>query len=230
MSDLQRAVAVRVPGAAWLGLVPPTGLPVVPAGLLADPRRVGVLIEARGARTADLRVLATTWWYSASAVLLAPPLAGLATGLPLSARLEDLGVAVRPDGLPAAAVATAPGGDPAEDLRTTLSVLIAATAAAGRMRERPLWGVATDSLATVLLTVGRALGDVPGVTARAASLAEAIGLPLPVPRYVDVSGVRFVRRVSCCLVDQLPGGSLCTSCPRRPPAERLALLERAAGH
>lgn len=233
MTDLQSAVAGRLPGAAGLGLVPPPGLPAVPATLLASPDRVGVLIEAWGARrrTADRRVLATTWWYSASTVLLAPPLAGLVTGRPLSARLEDLTVSVRPDGLPAAAVAAAPGGDPGEELRTTLAALVAAVAAAGRMRERPLWGIATDSLATVLLALGRALGDVPGATAHAAPLGAAIGTPLPAPRYVDVSGARFVRRASCCLVVLLPGGSLCTSCPRRLPAERRVLLERfqAAG-
>jgi ferric iron reductase protein FhuF len=230
VSDRQRAVVRGVPGAAGLGLLPPAGLPAVSGTLLADPHRVGVLLEAWAAqqRSADRRVLARTWWYSASVVLLVPPLAGLATGLPLSARLEDLAVSVRPDGLPAAAVAAGPGGDPAGDLRSTLEALIAAVAAAGNMRERPLWGIATDSLATVLLALGRAVGDVPGVTARAAPLAEAIGPPLPAPRYVDVSGVRFVRRASCCLVDRLPGGSLCTSCPRRPPAERAGLLAATA--
>lgn len=230
VSDLQGAVVRRVPGAAWLGLIPPRGLPAVPATMLAEAARVRVLLEARGPRpgSGDLRVLATTWWYSASAVLLAPPLAGLVTGCPLSARLEDLTVSVRPDGLPAAAVAAAPGGDPGEELRTSLGALVGAVAAAGRMRERPLWGIATDSLATVLLTLGRALGDVPGTTARATPLAEAIGAPLPVARYVDVAGARFVHRVSCCLVDRLPGGSLCTSCPRRPPAERAALLAATA--
>jgi ferric iron reductase protein FhuF len=230
VSDRQCGVVRRVPGADRLGLVPPAGLPTVPGTLLADPRRVGVLLEAWAAqqRTADRRVLATTWWYSASAVLLAPPLAGLATGWPLSARLEDLTVSVRPDGLPAAAVAAASGRDPAEELRTTLEALIAAVAAAGHVRERPLWAVATDSLATVLLTLGRGLGDVAGVTARAAPLAAGIRSPLPPPRYVDVSGVRFVRRASCCLVDRLPGGSLCTSCPRRPPTERAGLLTAAA--
>ena len=96
------------------------------------------------------------------------------------------------------------------------------------MRERPLWAIATDSIANQLLALGRALGDVPAVTALAGPLAAAIGAPLPVPRYVDVAGARFTRRASCCLVDELPGGSLCTSCPRRPPAERHALLEQAA--
>jgi hypothetical protein len=88
--------------------------------------------------------------------------------------------------------------------------------------------VATDSLADRLLALGRSVGDVPAVTALAAPLAGAIGEPMPAPRYVDVAGARFVRRASCCLVYRLPSGSLCTACPRRPPAERHGLLESAA--
>jgi hypothetical protein len=101
-------------------------------------------------------------------------------------------------------------------------------AEAGRMRERPLWAIATDSLANQLLAVGRAVGDVPAATAVAGPLAAAIGLPLPAPRYVDVRGARFTHRASCCLIEELPAGRRCTSCPRRAAADRLALLERLA--
>ena len=93
------------------------------------------------------------------------------------------------------------------------------------MRERPLWAIATDSLANRLLAVGRALGDVPRATALAGPLAAAIGAPLPAPRYVDVRGRPGTRRASCCLLYRVPGEPLCTSCPRRPPAERRILLE-----
>jgi hypothetical protein len=72
------------------------------------------------------------------------------------------------------------------------------------------------------------LGAVPAVTGLAGWLAAAVGVPLPAPRYEDVAGARFVRRASCCLMYRLPGGSLCTSCPRRPPAERTAWLRRVA--
>ena len=48
------------------------------------------------------------------------------------------------------------------------------------------------------------------------------------PRYVDVAGVRFTQRVSCCLLYRLPPEPLCTSCPRRPAAEREVLLEDTA--
>ena len=114
----------------------------------------------------------------------------------------------------------------AEDLRTTIAMVVAAVAEAGRMRERPLWAIATDSLANRLLDLGRAAGDPEAATARARILAEAIGDPLPVPRYEDVGGTRFTRRASCCLLVELPSGSMCASCPRRPPEERRALLER----
>jgi hypothetical protein len=222
----QAAVSARIPGAAALGLVAPPSAAVLPATVLADAGWTAEVLAVRAARLrcTDPRVLATVWWYSASSVLLTPALAGLATGIPLSARLPDLALSLRPDGLPVAAVASAAGSDLAADLRTTLAGGVSAVAEAGRMRERPLWAIATDSIAGRLLDLGRALGDVPGMTALAAPLAEAVGAPLPAPRYVDVGRARFVRRASCCLLYAVPSGSLCTSCPRRPSAERAALL------
>jgi len=223
-------VAARIPGAAGLGLVAPPGAPTMPAAFLAEPDRVAELIEARiPLRVADPRVAATVWWYSASIALMGPALAGLVTGVPLSGRLTDTALVFRPDGLPVAAVSSAPGDDVAVELRGTLAAVVAAVAAAGRMGEPPLWAIATDSIANQLLALGRAVGDVTAATAHAPALAAAIGPPLPVPRYVDVAGTRFTRRASCCLMVELPGGSLCTSCPRRTPAERQLLLERAAG-
>ncbi len=106
--------------------------------------------------------------------------------------------------------------------------MVDAVAAAGGMRPRPLWAIAADSLANRLLALGRALGEEHRVTALAAPLAAAVGPPLPAPRYVDVAGVRFTRRVSCCLLYRLPPEPLCTSCPRRPAAERAVLLEDTA--
>jgi ferric iron reductase protein FhuF len=225
----QAAVAARIPGAAALGLVAPASPTVVPATALADVRWTAEVLRlrARSLRTRDPRVLATVWWYSASSVLFTPVLAGLATGTPLSARPADLSLSVAPDGLPVAAVAGAAGGNPADDLRTTLSQVVAAVAEAGGVRQRPLWAIATDSVAGRLLDLGRALGDVAGITALAAPLAAAVGAPLPAPRYVDVGSARFVRRTSCCLIYETPSGSLCTSCPRRHPDDRRAQLERA---
>jgi ferric iron reductase protein FhuF len=226
----QAVVSSRIPGAAALGLVAPPSAAVLPATLLADAGWTAHVLGVRAEhlRSTDRRVLATVWWYSASSVLLTPALAGLATGIPLSARLPDLSLSVGADGLPVAAVASAAGSDVAADLRTTLSAAVGAVAEAGRTRERPLWAVATDSIANRLLDLGRALGDVPGVTALAAPLAEAVGAPLPAPRYVDAGRARFVRRASCCLLYATPHGSLCASCPRRRPDDRQCLLEQAA--
>jgi len=229
-AGLQAAVAARVPGAAALGLVVPPSTDAVPAVLFADPDWTAARLAALGVRytSGDRRVLATVWWYSASSVLLTPALAGLATGLPLSARLADTSVALLAGGTPVAATSSAPGGDTAAELRETLAAVVDAVAAAGGLRPRPLWAVAADSLANRLLALGRALGEEDRLTALAAPLAAAVGPPLPAPRYVDVTGVRFTRRVSCCLLYRLPPEPLCTSCPRRPAAERQVLLEDTA--
>ena len=91
------------------------------------------------------------------------------------------------------------------------------------MRERPLWAIATDSLANQLLALGPGAGRRAGRDrARRRRWPPRSAPPLPAPRYVDVAGARFTRRASCCLIVRLPRGPLCTSCPRRPPAERHA--------
>jgi hypothetical protein len=227
----QDVVVARLGGAAGLGLVAPRSARTLQVARLGDGAVTGELVaeRARALGTAEQRVAATMWWYSASAVLLAPSLAGLVTGVPLSARPADLVLSVGPGGLPIAATSSSLSADLGAELRALLTGLVGAVARAGGMRERPLWAIATDSLATGLLTLGRVVGDVPAVTGLAGRLAAAVGPELPVPRYMDVDGVRFVRRASCCLIYRLPGGPLCTSCPRRPPGERAALLERAAG-
>jgi ferric iron reductase protein FhuF len=227
----QIRVAARVPGAAALGLLAPPSASVVPGVLLADPGWTAEVLTARAVRqrTDDRRVLATVWWYSVSSVLLTPVLAGLVAGVRLSARLEDTTLHLLGGHTPVAATARAGGrADLAEELRTAITAAVAAVAEAGAVRERPLWAIATDSLANRLLAIGRAVGDVAAATALAGPLAAAVGAPLPAPRYVDVAGARFTRRASCCLLYRLPHEPLCTSCPRRPPGERQVLLEDTA--
>jgi hypothetical protein len=228
---VQTVVAARIPGAAGLGLVAPPSAAVVPAVRLADPGWTAELLSARAGRqgTRDRRVLATVWWYSVSSVLVTPSLAGLVTGIPLSARLADTSLSLLRGDQPVAAVSTGSDGVVAAELRNSVAAVVTAVAEAGRMRERSLWAIATDSIANRLLALGRALGDVPAATALAAPLAAAVGPPLPAPRYEDVGGARFTRRASCCLLYRIPHQPTCTSCPRRPPAERRILLEDAAG-
>jgi hypothetical protein len=230
VSALQAAVAARLPGAAALGLIAPPGVDPLPATLLADVRWTASVLDRRSLTQGidDRKVLATVWWYSASSVLLTPPLAGLLTGRSLSGRLADTVFFPLGGGLPVAAVSSAPAGALEAELRESLGAAIAAVAAAGGLRERPLWAIATDSIANRLLALGRARGDVPAATALAAPLATAIGAPLPAPRYADVAGARFTRRASCCLLYRMPHEPMCTSCPHRPPAERQILLEDAA--
>lgn len=224
----QISVVARLRGAAGLGLVPPPSAVAVPAVALADAAVTAALVARRTPGGVGPRVAATVWWYSASAVLMTPTLAGLVTGVPLSARPGDVTLAVGSGGLPVAATSSALGTDPGAELRELLTVVIGALADVGGMRARPLWAIATDALAGQLLTLGRVVGAVPAATALASPLATAIGPPMPAPRYMDVGSARFVRRASCCLVYRLPDGALCTSCPRRPPGERRRLLEDAA--
>ncbi len=92
--------------------------------------------------------------------------------------------------------------------------------------EAPLRAIATDALANKLLALGRSRGDVSAVTSLAAPLARAAGLPAP--RYVEAGGQVFTRRASCCLAWRVPHEAVCTSCPRRDPAQRQVLLEDTA--
>ena len=229
--DAQARVAALLPGAALLGLLVPPGSRPVPATALVDEAWTAELLELRAltARTEDRRVLATLWWYSASLVLVGPALAGLVTGRPLSARLADTTLHLVGD-LPWAATSGAAAGDVAADvpadLGESLAAVVAVVARVGGVREAPLRAIATDALANKLLALGRARGDVAAVTSLAGPVARAAGLPAP--RYVEAGGQVFTRRVSCCLAWRVPHEAVCTSCPRRDPAERQVLLEDTA--
>jgi ferric iron reductase protein FhuF len=225
--DAQAQVAAVLPGAAMLGLLVPPGSRPEPATALVDDAWTAELLELRAltARTDDRRVLATLWWYSASLVLVGPALAGLVTGRPLSARLADTTLHLVGD-LPWAATSRAATGDVVADLGESLAAVVAVVARVGGVREAPLRAIATDALANKLLALGRARGDVAAVTSLAAPLARAAGLPAP--RYVEAGGQVFTRRASCCLAWRVPHEVVCTSCPRRDPAERQILLEDTA--
>lgn len=219
---------------------------------LADPEWLGGQLArtARRWRTDDLRVAGTLWWYSASTVLLAPPLVtafvtGRMThpgpaGVLLHAEETGRLTAARP------ALLLPPEVEGADGLRHLVEVCVGTLVTVTGMRPRPLWSVAADALANVLLRAGRECGRGEEATAWADGLAAAIGGPLPRPRWVDVpvpdgsDGLfpppppsaatveRFVRRGSCCLIYEAEGEEKCLSCPRRSPADRAVRLEIAA--
>src|SRR4051812_29499388 len=226
----QRQVVAALPPAARYGLVPPPDAPGVPVRELADADRLAELVGAHAELYpgATPGVVTTLWWYLASAVLVGPAVAGALVGMPLSADIDDLDLHLGPAGMPAAAVSRSVGADdPGPELGATLGRLIDSACVVGGLRPRPLWAIATDSLATRLLAFGRAWGQVDCATRLARELVASSAAPIPAPRFVDVAGARFLVRTSCCLLYRT-GGELCTSCPRHPADRRRHLLERAA--
>ena len=228
--EAQRQVVAALPAPAAYGLVAPPGATPIPVRALTDPEQLAGLVAAHAARypRASIGVATTIWWYLASAVLAGPPAAGALAGVPLSADADDLVLHVGPAGMPAAAISRRTGPDDAGPaLGATFGLLVDGLCAVGGLRPRPLWAIATDSLATRLLALGRAQGRLDRATTLARDLVGSMGAPVPLPRFVDVAGARFLVRSSCGLLFRA-GGDLCTSCPRRPADQRQELLERAA--
>ncbi|MFX0580758.1 (2Fe-2S)-binding protein [Nocardia nepalensis] len=108
----------------------------------------------------------------------------------------------------------------ANALRETLAAVIGPVAAVSGAGVPSLWAIAADAIGNRALDAGNPQAGV--------RLASEVGGKLPVPRFVEVGGRSFVRRISCCLVFEVPGCEMCTSCPKRPAAERKALLAQLA--
>ncbi|MGW8380880.1 (2Fe-2S)-binding protein [Streptomyces sp. ODS28] len=255
-TDLLRVAAQHAPNAAMMtGLAdPPTGpLPFIATAdgaRLRDPAwmRDQVRASAQRWRTDSPRVAATLWWYTASTVLLAPPLlTDFLAGRAVHPGPEGLELRFAEAGRLVAARTTTPCDGPLTGpLRELIATCADGLAAAAGMRPRPLWSIAADSLAGLLVRAGRETGGLEESTGHARSLAAEIGAPLPEPRWVDVrvpdgsDGLfpppppdapeveRFVRRGSCCLIYEAPGEAKCAACPRRTPDDRALQLELAA--
>ncbi|WP_324190486.1 (2Fe-2S)-binding protein [Nocardia cyriacigeorgica] len=105
-------------------------------------------------------------------------------------------------------------------LHDTLAAVIGQIAAVSGARAPALWAVVADAIGNRAIDAGA-----PEAGAR---LASEIGGKLPAPRFVEIGDRTFVRRISCCLVYEVPGCEMCTSCPKRPSAEREQLLARMA--
>ncbi|MGV9661740.1 (2Fe-2S)-binding protein [Nocardia niigatensis] len=122
-----------------------------------------------------------------------------------------------PESHTAACCATTPIG---HALRHTLSRVIPVVAEVSGAGVPSLWAIVADAIGNRALDIGAADAG--------ARLARDVAGRLPVPRFQDIGGRTFVRRISCCLVFEVPGCDMCTSCPKRPAPEREALLAEVA--
>jgi len=198
---------------------------VTPAELITDPdwlrTQIGLAARRYGCAPAD--VLGTVWWYSASSVLVAPSLESLVrTGRPLDPALPAMTLDILDDGRIAEARSSRVlDGDLGPAMAAALTAAIGSVVAVTGAHARALHAIATDSIANRLLWMD--------ATALAGPLVESIGLGMPRPRYLEVNGTPVVRRASCCLIYQATAQPKCLSCPRQPPAERMARLRAALG-
>lgn len=204
----------------------PDVVSVVPGHLLTDPAwvsaRIGEMSRSWGTETP--RVGGTLWWCMVASALVDQITTAYAAGTPAPiAALDELECEVRPDGGvehvrfhstvldDAEAVGTA--------LRETLTAVILQVAAVSGAGVPALWAVVTDAIGNRALDAGDQTAGT--------KLAGEIGARLLPPRFVTVGERTFVKRLSCCLVYEVPGCDMCTSCPKRPQAERTALLAQA---
>jgi hypothetical protein len=201
-----------------------TDLIPVTAAAVTDPSWLAEQLAATARRYRLLREasVGVLWWYSASSVLLGPPVESLVRGGPV-ADPAAVTLFLHPDGrvLDARSSGVIPAGSLGSRLGEVLSAAVSAVAAASGAPEPALWAIATDSLANRVLWAG-------GAPSVAVDVAAAVG-SLPVPRYVTVAGTRVVRRASCCLIYQAPGEAKCVSCPRQHPDERRRRLVAQLG-
>ncbi|CAM3775390.1 (2Fe-2S)-binding protein [Kibdelosporangium persicum] len=189
----------------------------VPATAITDPGWLSeqLSLSAKRYPLGDRVTLGVLWWYSASSVLF---------GAVVEARdpaLEAVTLLLERDGRVREARSPVFDGDLPARTHEMLTSAISSIATVSGARERQLWAIAADSLATRMLWAGK--------TSQAPDLAAAIGPELPAPRYVEVRGREFVRRVSCCLIYLGTSEQKCTSCPRQKPSERLDRLSRLVG-
>ncbi|MFC9896484.1 (2Fe-2S)-binding protein [Nocardia sp. NPDC127579] len=210
-----------------------TGGPV-PGSALTQPEWLAARIAEMGESwgTTVPRVAGTLWWCMAASALVEQSARAYAQHRPAPApALDRLHCEVRPDGgierihirtgavpadLPDDDAGWSHRAEAAAALRATLAALVPVVAAVSGAGVPSLWAIVADAAGNRALDAGD-----PQAGAR---LAADVGGKLPVPRFVEINGRTFVRRISCCLVFEVPGCQMCTSCPKRPAAEREALL------
>jgi hypothetical protein len=189
---------------------------MTPATAIEDPAWLGaqLALSARRYPLGSRPVLGVLWWYSASVVLLGPVVSGQ------DPALKSITMTIEPDGRLIDARSAPFTGEVGPPLREMLLAAITSVAAVSGARARTLWAITTDSLANRMIWAG--------TPALAASLAALVP-ELPAPRFVEVRGRQFVRRVSCCLIYQGTSTTKCVSCPRQTPEERMARLVQQVG-
>ncbi|SUA80561.1 Uncharacterised protein [Nocardia otitidiscaviarum] len=203
--------------------------------------------------TADSRVAGTLWWCMAASSLVTPIVAAYADGRPaMNPALARIACEIRPDGGvervlsiptvsedgqldfesdsgPHAPDAPVRAGDAGPSccatsvgpaLRHTLAEVIPLVAEVSGAGQASLWAIVADAIGNRALDIG--------AHEAGARLAREVAGRLPVPRFTDIGSRTFVRRISCCLVFEVPGCEMCTSCPKRPAAQREALLSELA--
>ncbi|MBF6165947.1 (2Fe-2S)-binding protein [Streptomyces gardneri] len=207
---------------------PPAAVTTVAGRMLTQPDWLAARIAEMGHSwgTTSPRIAGTLWWCMVASALVEQIARAYAYDehAPEPA-LDRMECEVRPDGgvervrIPAN---DGPRAGSAAVLRETLAAVITPVAEVSGAAVPALWAITTDAIGNRALDAGS-----PDAGAR---LAIDIGGKLPAPRFVEIGGRTFVRRISCCLVFEVPGCQMCTSCPKRPAAERTALLaDLAAG-
>ncbi|MFC4126825.1 (2Fe-2S)-binding protein [Nocardia rhizosphaerae] len=196
----------------------------VPGRLLTDPgwltARIGEMSRAWG--TDAERVGGTLWWCMVASALVEEITRAYAAGAPAPlATLDELDCEVRPDGgiehIRCRSTAAADSADAVGvALRDTLAAVVPQVAAVSGAGMPALWAVVADAIGNRALDAG--------ATEAATRLAAEVGGRLPAPRFVTIGTRTVVQRISCCLVYEVPGCQMCTSCPKRPREERAALL------
>ncbi|MGW0251735.1 (2Fe-2S)-binding protein [Nocardia goodfellowii] len=196
----------------------------VPGSTLTQPEWLAARIAEMGESwgTGTPRIAGTLWWCMVASALVEQPARAYAQGRPApEPMLDRLDCEVRPDGgIERVHIRSGDSSDPAGALRETLAAVIPAVAAVSGAGVPALWAIVADAVGNRALDAGG-----PDAGAR---LAKEVGGKLPVPRFVDIGGRTYVRRISCCLVYEVPGCDMCTSCPKRSAAERKTLLAKLA--
>lgn len=178
---------------------------------------------------ATRRVAGTLWWSMSVYALCSAPVDALVAGRPVP---DPTPTRVRCRLRPEAALTDVRHervltGLIGPALRAALTSVVEPVAEVSGASTRSLWAIAADALANRALETG----GWPRAGQVCELVADGIGPVLPRPRFVAVGGRTFVRRNSCCLYYFSPvADGKCTSCPRRAPLERRALLSELVGN